>query len=97
MNGAIHRNPLHLKMTDVKFDKIVSNPPFSLDKWGAELKDDVWKIWNGLPNQEVSIYSTYLVSLNEWNSGIILHTEFVGCKWRKNKKANNENNWLDAV
>lgn len=35
----------------MKFDNVVANPPFSLDKWGAEdVADDIYnRYWRGLP------------------------------------------------
>ncbi|STQ88273.1 type I restriction-modification system subunit M [Helicobacter pullorum] len=43
--GDTIRNPLHLSDDGLLklFDKVVANPPFSLDKWGADLaQDDVF-------------------------------------------------------
>lgn len=50
--GDTLRNP-KLKEGDalMKFDTVVANPPFSLDKWGAdEAADDVYnRFWRGVP------------------------------------------------
>ncbi|MGI6717667.1 MAG: type I restriction-modification system subunit M [Bacteroidales bacterium] len=50
--GDTLRNP-KLKEGDtlMKFDTVVANPPFSLDKWGAdEAKDDPYnRFWRGVP------------------------------------------------
>ena len=58
--GDTLRNPLHLENERLmKFDKIVSNPPFSLDKWGAEdLKDDTYARFSmGLPPKSKGDYA----------------------------------------
>ena len=51
--GDTIRNP-KLKEGDVlmKFDTVVANPPFSLDKWGAEdtaIADKYNRFWRGIP------------------------------------------------
>ncbi len=50
--GDTIRNP-KLKEGDalMKFDTVVANPPFSLDKWGADFadKDPHQRFWRGLP------------------------------------------------
>ncbi len=50
--GDTIRNPKH-KEGDalMKFDTVVANPPFSLDKWGAdEAADDLYgRFWRGVP------------------------------------------------
>lgn len=104
--GDTLRNPLHLENERLmKFDKIVSNPPFSLDKWGAEeLKDDTYGRFNmGLPPKSKGDYafiSHILASLNEsGTAGIILP---LGVLFRmagegKIRKQIIDNNWLDAV
>ena len=104
--GGTLRNPLHLeKERLMKFDKIVSNPPFSLDKWGAEeLKDDTYGRFNmGLPPKSKGDYafiSHILASLNEnGTAGIILPhgVLFRAASEGKIRKQIIENNWLDAV
>ena len=37
--------------TLMKFDTVVANPPFSLDKWGAEevSRDQFNRFWRGIP------------------------------------------------
>ena len=104
--GDTLRNPLHLENERLmKFDKIVSNPPFSLDKWGAEeLKDDTYgRFEMGLPPKSKGDYafiSHILASLNEsGTAGIILP---LGVLFRmagegKIRKQIIDNNWLDAV
>ena len=104
--GDTLRNPLHLENERLmKFDKIVSNPPFSLDKWGAEdLKDNTYARFSmGLPPKSKGDYafiSHILASLNEnGTAGIILPhgVLFRAASEGKIKKQIIENNWLDAV
>lgn len=104
--GDTLRNPLHLENERLmKFDKIVSNPPFSLDKWGAEeLKDDTYGRFSmGLPPKSKGDYafiSHILASLNENGiAGIILPhgVLFRAASEGKIRKQIVENNWLDAV
>lgn len=50
--GDVLRNPKHKEGDQLmKFDTVVANPPFSLDKWGAEeLQNDPYnRFWRGLP------------------------------------------------
>lgn len=104
--GDTLRNPLHLENGKLmKFDKIVSNPPFSLDKWGAEeLKDDIYGRFSmGLPPKskgDFAFISHMLASLNEnGTAGIILPhgVLFRAASEGKIRKQIIENNWLDAV
>lgn len=104
--GDTLRNPLHLENERLmKFDKIVSNPPFSLDKWGAEdLKDDKYRRFEmGLPPKSKGDYafiSHMLSSLNEnGTAGIILPhgVLFRAASEGKIRKQIIEKNWLDAV
>ena len=43
----------------MKFDAIVANPPFSLDKWGAdEAQNDMWnRFWRGVPPKSKGDYA----------------------------------------
>lgn len=104
--GDTLRNPLLLENERLmKFDKIVSNPPFSLDKWGAEdLKDDKYgRFEMGLPPKSKGDYafiSHMIASLNEnGTAGIILPhgVLFRAASEGKIRKQIIENNWLDAV
>lgn len=104
--GDTLRNPLHLENGRLmKFDAIVSNPPFSLDKWGAEdLKDDIYNRFEmGLPPKSKGDYAFIehiLASLNEnGTAGIILPhgVLFRAASEGKIRKHIIENNWLDAV
>ena len=45
-------NPLHLEGNNLKrFNVVTANPPFSLDKWGAEnaASDPHKRFWRGIP------------------------------------------------
>ncbi|WP_113886299.1 type I restriction-modification system subunit M [Clostridium butyricum] len=104
--GDTLRNPLHLENERLmKFDAIVSNPPFSLDKWGAEdLKDDIYNRFEmGLPPKSKGDYAFIehmLASLNEnGTAGIILPhgVLFRAASEGKIRKQIIEHNWLDAV
>ena len=104
--GDTLRNPLHLENERLmKFDKIVSNPPFSLDKWGAEdLKDDKYgRFEMGLPPKSKGDYafiSHMIASLNENGTAGIIRPHgvlFRAASEGKIRKQIIENNWLDAV
>lgn len=104
--GDTLRNPLHLENERLmKFDKIFSNPPFSLDKWGAEdLANDIYgRFQMGLPPKskgDFAFISHMLASLNEnGTAGIILPhgVLFRAASEGKIRKEIIENNWLDAV
>lgn len=41
----------------MKFDNIVANPPFSLDKWGAGEEDTYKRFWRGLPPKSKGDYA----------------------------------------
>jgi len=77
--GDTLRNPQH-KENDhlMKFDVVVANPPFSLDKWGADdLKEDTYKRFEyGLPPKSKGDYafiSHMLASLNvNGTMGVVL-------------------------
>jgi len=104
--GDTLRNPLHLENERLmKFDRIVSNPPFSLDKWGAEdLTSDIYgRFEMGLPPKSKGDYAFIehiLASLNEnGTAGIILPhgALFRAASEGRIRKQIIENNWLDAV
>jgi type I restriction enzyme M protein len=88
-----------------KFDIVVANPPFSLDKWGhEELKDDVYQRFNyGLPPKSKGDYafiSHMLSSLNvNGTMGVVLPhgVLFRGASEGKIRKQLIEDNLLDAV
>lgn len=77
--GDTLRNPQHKENDHImKFDVVVANPPFSLDKWGADdLKEDTYKRFEyGLPPKSKGDYafiSHMLASLNvNGTMGVVL-------------------------
>ncbi len=104
--GDTLRNPQHL-IDDhlMKFDIVVANPPFSLDKWGQEeLKNDRFQRFKyGLPPKSKADYAFVqhmLASLNENGvMGVVLPhgVLFRGSSEGKIRKAILEENLLDAV
>ncbi|WP_294954858.1 type I restriction-modification system subunit M [Sulfurovum sp.] len=104
--GDTLRNPLH-KENDhlMKFDVVVANPPFSLDKWGAEdLADDKYgRFGYGLPPKSKGDYAFVehmLASLNaEGRMGVVLPhgVLFRGASEGKIRKQIIDDNLLDAV
>ena len=104
--GDTLRNPLHLVDNSLmKFDRVVANPPFSLDKWGQEeLKDDRFgRFKYGLPPKskaDFAFVEHMLASLNENGiMGVVLPhgVLFRGSSEGKIRKAILEDNLLDAV
>lgn len=104
--GDTLRNPLHLENGKLmKFDKIVSNPPFSLDKWGAEdLEHDIYgRFEMGLPPKSKGDYafiSHILASLNENGTAAIILPHgalFRAAGEGKIRTQIVEKNWLDAI
>jgi type I restriction enzyme M protein len=57
----------------MKFDVVVANPPFSLDKWGAEhaAKDQYNRFWRGIPPKSKGDYGfiTHMVEIAKNQSG----------------------------
>jgi type I restriction enzyme M protein len=57
----------------MKFDVVVANPPFSLDKWGAEnaAKDQYTRFWRGIPPKSKGDYGfiTHMVEIAKNQSG----------------------------
>jgi len=99
-------NPLHIENGHLKkFDVIVANPPFSLDKWGAEYAtDDKYKRFErGIPPKSKGDYAFVLhmiASLNEHGRmGVVLPhgVLFRGASEGKIRKQLIEENLLDAV
>ena len=104
--GDTLRNPLHIENDHLmKFDVVVANPPFSLDKWGAdELADDHYgRFKYGLPPKSKGDYAFVehmLSSLNaEGRMGVVLPhgVLFRGASEGKIRKAIIKDNLLDAV
>ena len=104
--GDTIANPLHLENGYLKkFDVVVANPPFSLDKWGAEnAKDDKYnRFHRGVPPKSKGDYAFLLhmiASLNEHGRmGVVLPhgVLFRGASEGKIRKKLIDENLLDAV
>lgn len=90
----------------MKFDIVVANPPFSLDKWGAEhaAADPYNRFWRGVPPKSKGDYGfiTHMVEIARRQSGrvavIVPHgVLFRGGAEGTIRKALIEENLLDAV
>ncbi len=99
-------NPLHLENEHLmKFDVVVANPPFSLDKWGAEnASEDKYKRFErGVPPKSKGDYAFIqhmIASLNEHGRmGVVLPhgVLFRGASEGKIRKQLIDENLLDAV
>lgn len=99
-------NPLHLENEHLKkFDVIVANPPFSLDKWGAEnaLEDIHKRFKRGVPPKskgDFAFISHMIASMNEdARVGVVLPhgVLFRGASEGKIRKALIDENLLDSV
>jgi len=104
--GDTLRNPLHIEGDHLmKFDVVVANPPFSLDKWGAEelANDPYGRFTYGLPPKSKGDYAFVqhmLASLNgHGRMGVVLPhgVLFRGGSEGKIRKGILEDNLLDAV
>ena len=99
-------NPLHLENEHLmKFDVVVANPPFSLDKWGAEnASEDKYKRFErGIPPKSKGDYAFIqhmVASLNEHGRmGVVLPhgVLFRGASEGRIRKQLVDENLLDAV
>ena len=90
----------------MRFDIVVANPPFSLDKWGAEhAGDDQYKrFWRGIPPKSKGDYAfiTHMVEIAKRQTGrvavIVPHgVLFRGGSEGEIRKKLIEENLLDAV
>lgn len=90
----------------MKFDVVVANPPFSLDKWGAENapNDQYNRFWRGVPPKSKGDYAfiTHMIEIARRQSGrvavIVPHgVLFRGGAEGKIRQALIEENLLDAV
>ena len=90
----------------MKFDVVVANPPFSLDKWGAESadKDKHKRFWRGIPPKSKGDYAfiSHMVEIARPRSGrvavIVPHgVLFRGGSEGRIRQALIEENLLDAV
>jgi type I restriction enzyme M protein len=89
-----------------RFDVVVANPPFSLDKWGAEHagSDPYRRFWRGVPPKSKGDYAfiTHMIEIAKRQSGrvavIVPHgVLFRGGAEGAIRKALIEENLLDAV
>jgi len=90
----------------MKFDVVVANPPFSLDKWGAENaeKDRFGRFWRGVPPKSKGDWAfiTHMIEAAKTREGrvavVVPHgVLFRGAKEGIIRKAVIEENLLDAV
>jgi type I restriction enzyme M protein len=104
--GDTIRNP-KLKEGDklMKFDTVVANPPFSLDKWGADMASgDVYnRFWRGVPSKskgDWAFISHMIETLNETGkAGVVVPhgVLFRGSSEGKIREKTIEDNLLEAV
>lgn len=89
-----------------QFDVVVANPPFSLDKWGADeaASDEYKRFWRGVPPRSKGDYAfiTHMVEVAKRQTGrvavIVPHgVLFRGAAEGRIRKALIEENLLDAV
>ena len=104
--GDTLRNPLHIENDHLmKFDVVVANPPFSLDKWGADdlAEDHYGRFKYGLPPKSKGDYAFVqhmLASLNaQGRMGVVLPhgVLFRGASEGRIRKGIIDDNLLDAV
>jgi len=90
----------------IKFDTVVANPPFSLDKWGADNAehDQYKRFWRGIPPKSKGDYGfiTHMIEIAKHESGrvavIVPHgVLFRGGSEGDIRQALIEENLLDAV
>ena len=90
----------------MRFDVVVANPPFSLDKWGAEgaESDQYKRYWRGIPPKSKGDYAfiTHMIEIAKRQSGrvavIVPHgVLFRGGAEGKIRQKLIEENLLDAV
>ncbi len=90
----------------MRFDIVVANPPFSLDKWGAEdaPKDQYGRFWRGVPPKSKGDYGfiTHMIEVAKRQSGrvavIVPHgVLFRGGAEGRIRQALIKENLLDAV
>ena len=90
----------------MRFDVVVANPPFSLDKWGAEdaASDHYRRFWRGVPPKSKGDYGfiTHMIEIAKRQSGrvavIVPHgVLFRGGAEGRIRQALIEENLLDAV
>jgi type I restriction enzyme M protein len=104
--GDTIRNP-KLKEGDqlMKFDTVVANPPFSLDKWGADIAvgDSYNRFWRGVPSKskgDWAFISHMIETLNETGkAGVVVPhgVLFRGSSEGKIRQQTIDENILEAV
>jgi type I restriction enzyme M protein len=105
--GDTLNNPLHIKNDDLmRFDVVVANPPFSLDKWGAEnaASDRFRRFERGVPPKSKGDYAFILHMIASMLEGtgrvgvVVPHgVLFRGGSEGKIRQSLIEENLLDAV
>ena len=89
-----------------KFDVVVANPPFSLDKWGAEdaASDQFKRYWRGVPPKSKGDYAfiTHMIEIAKRQTGRVAVIVPHGVLFRAGgegriRQALIEENLLDAV
>ncbi len=89
-----------------KFDVVLANPPFSLDKWGAEdaTSDQFTRYWRGVPPKSKGDYAfiTHMIEIAKRQSGRVAVIVPHGVLFRAGaegriRQALIEENLLDAV
>ena len=89
-----------------KFDVVVANPPFSLDKWGAEdaASDQFTRYWRGVPPKSKGDYAfiTHMIEIAKRQTGRVAVIVPHGVLFRAGaegriRQALIEENLLDAV
>lgn len=90
----------------MRFDVVVANPPFSLDKWGAENapSDPYHRFWRGVPPKSKGDYGfiTHMIAIARHRSGRVVVIVPHGVLFRaaaegRIRRALIEENLLDAV
>jgi type I restriction enzyme M protein len=90
----------------MRFDVVVANPPFSLDKWGSEnaSNDQYKRFWRGIPPKSKGDYAfiTHMIEIAKRQSGRVAVIVPHGVLFRSGaegaiRKALIEGNLLDAV
>lgn len=104
--GDTLRNPLHIENDHLmKFDVVVANPPFSLDKWGANdlAEDHFGRFKYGMPPKSKGDYAFVQHMLSSLNvngrMGVVLPhgVLFRGASEGKIRQQIIDDNLLDAV
>lgn len=104
--GDTIRNPKHREGDELmRFDTVVANPPFSLDKWGADeaASDTYNRFWRGVPPKskgDWAFISHMIETLNEsGKAGVVVPhgVLFRGAAEGKIRQKTIEENLLEAV